>query len=73
MLGLARTGCIVLITNRGLFQVGAVRPHHVCGNLHVVEHSLQLLSKLVPAFHLQLGEHTTFCIIRYRSALKKAL
>ena len=53
--------------------MSAVRLHHVCRNLHVVENSLQLLSELVSTLHLQLGEHATFCIIRNRSALKKAL
>lgn len=59
-------------TNRCLVQVGAVHLHHIRGNLHVVEHALQLLSELVSALHLQLGEHPTLCIVRYRSAVKKA-
>jgi hypothetical protein len=52
--------------------MGAISMHHVRGNFHVVEHPLQLLGELVSTFHFQLGKHAPFCIVRYRSVLKKA-
>lgn len=44
--------------------------HGIIRYLHVVEHALQLLSKLEATFDLELGQHPLFRIIRYRTSLE---
>jgi hypothetical protein len=38
-----------------------------------MEHTLEFDSKLKATFDLELGQHASLCIIRYRSVVKEAL
>jgi hypothetical protein len=51
-------------THRGLRDTGPILIHHVARELHVAEHALEVLSKLVAALDLELGDHALFCIVR---------
>ena len=50
-----------------------VRLHGIRGELHVVEHALKFYSELEATLNLELGEHATLRVIRYRSVVKEAL
>ena len=47
--------------------------HSLRRQTHIVEHALQLLSKLGATFYLQFRKHATFCVVRYRTAEQKPL
>jgi hypothetical protein len=57
----------------GIRHVIAVCLHGVRGELHVVEHALEFHSELKATLNLELGEHSTLCVIRDRSVVKEAL
>ena len=60
-------------THCGFAEVIAVCLHGVRRQFHVMEHSLEFDCELETAFDFELGEHASFCIIRYRSVVKEAL
>ena len=60
-------------THCGFAEVIAVCLHGVRRQFHVMEHSLEFDRELETAFDFELGEHASFCIIRYRSVVKEAL
>ena len=58
--------------NVRLVEVISVRGHMICGDLEVVEHSLELLRELHPALDFEFGEHPAFGVVRDRPALHES-
>jgi hypothetical protein len=56
-------------THCGFAEVIAVCLHGVRRQFHVMEHSLEFDRESGTAFDFELGEHASFCIIRYRSVV----
>ena len=49
------------------------RGPRLLGHLDIVEHTLQLLHILMPALDLELGHHTTLCVVGDGAVLKQTL
>lgn len=54
-------------------EMSSVCLHSLARYLHVVEHTLQLLSELETTLDLELCKHTALCIVRNRATKEESL